>query len=223
MKTVLWCAALVMALSACEGWPLITTPYNPATIEPSRTPSIQTATPVILSPVPSTASAETSTGTAAPESPTATLITVTSTETLTPTATTARGEVSAELLGCDTSIDILHGMGEVTNAYVTIANTTQDAVQNLCATLNALDEGRPHPDKTKCLPSLASGFQLTLKLTVDTTYKENSPIQVNIESGSNLLLRVGEAACPAISLLPPDIDSLGTPQPISGSATPPQP
>ncbi len=114
-------------------------------------------------------------------------------------------------------------MGEVTNAYVKITNSTATDVPNLCATLNALDEGRPHPDKTKCLPILPSGFQVTFKLTVDSTYKQNTPVQVDITSDGTLLQRVGEAACTAIGVLPPDVDGLGTPQAIPGSATPVQP
>ncbi len=221
MKNVLWCALVALLLSGCEGWPLITSPYNPQTVVPSRTPSIQTATPSILSPVPSTATTEA--GAPTGETPTGTLAAVTPSETLTPIATFVTGSVSVQILGCDTSIDILHGMGEVTNAYLTVSNSTTADVPNLCATLNALDEGRPHRDKTKCLPSLPSGQQVTFKLTVDTTYKENSPVQVNVTSDGNLLRREGEAACTAISLLPPDIDTLGTPQAIPGSATPAQP
>ncbi len=105
-------------------------------------------------------------------------------------------------------------MGEVTNAYVEIMNTTADPVPEFCATLNALDEGRPHPDKTKCLPSLPAGYQVTFKLTVDTTYKENTPVQVDVDSGNTLLVRVGEPACTAIGLLLPDIDSLDVAKPI---------
>ncbi len=211
MKIFAWCAFFALALSACEGWPFQPAPYTPATIVPSRTPSIWTATPRILTPAPITATAETSTPIT--ESPTATLAEGTPSETITPVVVPA-GSISANILGCDTSIDILHGMGDVTNAYVTISNTTRQDVPNLCATLNALDEGRLHPDKTKCLPSLSAGYQVTFKLTVDSTYKANTPVQVNVMSGDTLLVRAGEAACTAIGLLPVPIDDLGTPQPI---------
>ncbi len=105
-------------------------------------------------------------------------------------------------------------MGEVTNAYVTIRNGAQEEVPNVCATLDALDEGRPHPDKTKCLPSLPAGYQVTFKLTVDSTYRQNTPVQVNVMSGDTLLVRAGEASCTEIGLLPVPIDDLGTPQPV---------
>ncbi len=216
MKIIPWCATLALLLSACEGWPLNTIPYNPPTPEPSRTPSVLTATP-FLSTVPP------STGTAAIVSPTATVIAVTPSESITPTVVSAGGALSAIVLGCDTSIDILHGMGEVTNAYVKITNSTVSDVPNLCATLKALDEGRPHPDKTECLPALAARYQVTFKLTVDSTYKQNTPVQVDITSDGRLLQRVGEAACTAIGVLPPDVDGLGTPMALPGSVTPVQP
>lgn len=126
----------------------------------------------------------------------------------------AAGAIGASILGCDTSIDISHGMGEVTNAYVKITNTTPQDAPDLCATLRALDEGRLHPDKTKCVPSLHAGDQVTLKLTVDSTYQENTPVQVELTSAGNFLLRAGQEACTTIGIVPPDIGRLGTPQPI---------
>lgn len=210
MKMFLWFACLALALSACGGGPLYATPYGSLTAVPSRTPNIQTATPVVLSPAPITATVAASTQVT--ESLTATLVPVTPTETL--TATSPAGSVNSTILGCDTSIDILHGMGEVTNAYVKIINTTAKDVPELCATLYALDEGRPHPDKTKCLSSLPAGYQVTLKLTVDSTYKQNTPVQVDVKSGDSLLMRVGGAACSAIGVPPPEVDGLGTPQAI---------
>ncbi len=214
MKIVPWCVCVALLLSGCEGWPAQLIAYNPTTPEPSRTPSVQTATPIILSPVTITATEPNSTSSVVTESPSPTLVTVTPSETSTPTLATPAGAINAEILGCDTSIDIVHGMGEVTNAYVRITNTTSADLPDMCATLRALDEGRPHPDKTKCLPSLAPGYQVTFKLTVDSTYDVNTPVQVDITSNNSLVLRVGEPACTAIGVLPPDIDGLGTPQPI---------
>lgn len=207
------------ALAACDGWPVYTTPYNAPTLLPSRTPSILTPTPLVLTPTPSsTQSTETPSPTPATETPTEVdmtpSLTLTASLTAVPSLTLPPASLKADVLGCDTSIDITHGMGEVTDAYVTISNLTGTEVNDLCATLNGLDEGRPHPDKTKCMQSLLSGYQVTLKLTVDTTYKEQSPIQVDLTSSGNLLLRVGEPACTAIGLLRPDSEGLGIPVPI---------
>jgi hypothetical protein len=69
-------------------------------------------------------------------------------------------------------------MGEVTNAYPVIRNTTGKNLTNVCATLSASDEERVHPDKTACVPALPAGYQVILKLTVDTTTGEDSSIQV---------------------------------------------
>ena len=119
-----------------------------------------------------------------------------------------------EVLGCNTSIDITHGMGEVTNAYVTLKNNTGVNLTDVCATLNAIDEGRVHPDKTVCVPSLEHGQQVTLKLTVDSTYKVETPIQIEVKSGEDLLARVGQESCRDIGLFAPSPGLLLTPVPI---------
>jgi len=66
------------------------------------------------------------------------------------------------IIGCNTGFDISHGMGEVTNAYVTLQNTGSVDLPNTCGLLRAADEGRPHPDKAKCVDSLPAGYQVTL-------------------------------------------------------------
>ncbi len=201
---------LLSMLSACSGWPGAPYTYNSGTIVPSSTPRIQTATPFVLSPTPQIITPATETPT---ETSTATPLAPTETPTEQATATPA--SIQVDILGCDTSIDILHGMGEVTNAYVTIRNATGTGVDNLCATLHGLDEGRAHPDKTKCVAALPAGYQVTFKLTVDTTYKEATPIQVDVESGESLLARVGQPACEAIGLLLPGAAELGVIEPVS--------
>jgi hypothetical protein len=115
------------------------------------------------------------------------------------------------VLGCNTSIDITHGMGEVTNAYVTLKNNTGADMTDGCTTLYALDEGRVHPDKTVCVPLLQHGQQVTLKLTVDSTYRQTTPIQVEVKSGETLLSRMGQESCTDIGLFAPRPGSLLTP------------
>ena len=221
MKRLLIVGALaLLTLNACEGWPISSTTYNPPTLLPSRTPFIQTVTPFIVTATAGTTASPTTTVSETPATASAATTELTSTPTttitptLTSTATMPAQAVQASVLGCDTSIDLTHGMGEVTNTYVTISNPTANDVNDLCATLSALDEGRPHPDKTKCLPTLASGYQVALKLTVDSTYQQQTPIQIDITSGEDLLLRVGEPACKAIGILMPGLDDLGIPKPI---------
>lgn len=219
MKALLGCLCMSAALilAACEGWPSPNISYVPGTVLPTHTPIIRTPTPIVVSPAPSTlptllitltplsatpSPTETSSATPSPAAATATLTPV-------PVAS-----VSAKVLGCDTSLDITHGMGEVTNAYVTVSNAGTGDAADVCATLSGLDEGRPHPDKTKCVPSLPHGYEITWKLTVDTTYEKNTPIQVDVTSGQKLLTRVGEAACKQIDLLIPSLANLGILQPI---------
>jgi hypothetical protein len=119
-----------------------------------------------------------------------------------------------EVLGCNTSLDISHGMGEVTNAFVRLKNNTGTDLMDVCATLVALDEGRIHPDKTVCVPELKHSLQVTLKLTVDSTYRADTPVQVEVKSSGNLLSRIGQESCTDIGLFGPSPDSLKTPAPI---------
>jgi hypothetical protein len=102
-------------------------------------------------------------------------------------------------------------MGEVTNSYVTLKNNTGVDMSDVCTTLYALDEGRVHPDKTVCVPSLAHDQQVTLKLTVDSTYRQNTPIQVEVKTSDTLLARVGQDSCTDIGLFAPAPGSLLTP------------
>ena len=105
-------------------------------------------------------------------------------------------------------------MGEVTNAYITISNIGNMDLTNVCATLNTQDEGRVHPDKTKCVASLLADYQVSEKLTVDTTLQQASPIQVDVTSGENLLQRVTQNSCTNFDLIPPKLSNLGTVMPI---------
>ncbi|MGE5073575.1 MAG: hypothetical protein ACM3MF_09115 [Anaerolineae bacterium] len=216
MKALKWLSLVLLLLAAaCQGWPWQPDTYNPSTPPPSRTPRVQTPTPLIVYPASSTPFVSTVTDTPGPTAtitPTGSFPFVTDTPTV--LVTQPAISLSLVILGCETSIDVLHGMGEVTNAYVTISNRTSSDVTNLCATLRGLDEGRTHPDKTKCVPSLPTGFQVTEKLTVDTTYKAETPIQVDLTTGDTLLLRAGEPACQAIGLILPDVGTLGAVVPI---------
>ena len=226
MKRILPLAIfLTITLTGCNGWSYTvpTFPAPPPTITPSifsPTPVIftitTTATSVFPSKTPIITPTETLTeiATAVTPSETATAFTEAPTSTDTPTLPPVSPNIVVEVLGCNTSIDILHGMGEVTNAYVILKNNTGNDLSNLCATLNALDEGRVHPDKTVCVPTLANGQQVTLKLTVDSTYKQNTPIQVEVKSGDTLLSRIGQASCTDIGLFEPKPESLLTPVPI---------
>jgi hypothetical protein len=214
---LLWIIFALIFLPACDGWVYVvpTFPAPPPTI----TPSIYTPTPVFLTATytptadlttvtatHTTVSPPTETATALSETPT-----VSATSASLPANSPIPAKIEVEILGCNTSLDITHGMGEVTNAFVILKNASGSDLPNLCATLFALDEGRIHPDKTVCLPALAHGFQSTLKLTVDSTYKQDTPVQVEVKSGETLLVHVGQPSCKDIGLFAPVPASLLTP------------
>jgi hypothetical protein len=214
---------LIFFLGACDAYGVSPQPFPVWTVIPSRMPNIVTATPIILlPPFTGTAAAPgiteivpvTPTNTELP-SPTATSTLIPPTETPTSTSTaTAVQSVAVDILGCDTSIDITHGMGEVTNSYVTVKNTGTVDLPNTCALLRAIDEGREHPDKQVCVTNLPAQYQVTLKLTVDSTYKENTVIQVDTTSNDVILLRVDKPSCTDIGLFGGAPTDLGVIKPI---------
>lgn len=208
LLTMIW-------LTSCNGWVIQPGPLNPPTpfLPPTPTPSIFTATPVVIG-VPSVT----------PQIATATaisFITATASPALSPSETPTSPvtvppgapAISVEILGCNTSIDVVHGMGEVTNAFVVVHNTGGVDLTNLRVTLNALDEGRVHPDKTAELTSLLVGYKVPLKLTVDSTYRQDTPIQIEVSGDSGLFQRVGADSCKDIGIFTPNSDSLNTPVP----------
>ena len=104
-------------------------------------------------------------------------------------------------------------MGEVTNAFVTLKNTGGVQLTNLKATLFALDEGREHPDKTIEISSIPIAYQVTIKLTADSTYRQETPIQIEVSADGGLFQRVGSDSCEDIGLLAPNPNGLYTPVP----------
>ena len=105
-------------------------------------------------------------------------------------------------------------MGEVTDAYITLKNTGNTDLTNISATVFALDEGREHPDKTVELTSLPVNFQVTIKLTADSTYREETPIQIEAVADGNVFQRIGSPSCRDIGLFAPRPDGLMTPIPV---------
>ncbi|MDK1081313.1 MAG: hypothetical protein QGD88_07515, partial [Anaerolineae bacterium] len=133
------------------------------------------------------------------------------TVTFTPTSVPYKDNIIVRIIGCNTGFDIRHGMGEVTNGFVELQNQTGIDLTNLCTTLFAIDEGRLHPDKTMCTPVLKHDYQVTLMLTVDSTYKQATLIQVEVSSQGNLLSRVDRISCIDIEYLSSKPDIFMTP------------
>jgi len=230
MKKIIPAALIILLLSSCNGWIIQPLPNNPPTpfLPFTPIPSIHTQTPVIIgvtsassTPVVLT-STPLITNTPFPTFTSPPTFTATSISLNTPivqvTATNNPNglpSVSIKVLGCNTSLDVTHGMGEVTNAYVTLTNTGNVALTNLRATLYALDEGREHPDKTVELTSLPIGYQVTIKLTVDSTYKKDTPIQVEVIADQGTFPREGLASCTDLGIFAPKPDGLNTPVPVN--------
>ena len=200
-----------IVLSSCNGWFFQgpnppPTPFLPAT----NTPSIASPTPVVIG---ASATPAIATSTTAPSSTTFNVIT--NTPLVIATIVIPSPSVSIDVLGCNTSIDVTHSMGEVTNAFVILKNTGNVELTNLKATLFALDEGREHPDKTVEIRAIPVGYQVTIKLTVDSTYRQETPIQVEVTSAQGTFPRAGEASCRDIGLFAPNPDELTTPVPAN--------
>jgi hypothetical protein len=217
MKRTLVVLLSVFLLTGCNGWFFQPSAYNPPTPFrlPTHTPSIVTATAVASTPTPVVA-----TSTNAANTP---VILVTDTLPASPTDTASPGPTSmipvtgfgVAILGCNTSLDITHALGEVTNAFVTLTNTGPIDLTNLQATLFALDEGSPHPDKTVKIPLLPVAEEVTVKLTVDSTYNSDTPIQVEVSADGGLFQRVGADSCKDIGVFAPKPASLNTPMPVN--------
>jgi hypothetical protein len=212
----------MLFVEACNGWVIQPGPFNPPTpfLPPTRTPSIFTATPVVIGAASATPTPQIATSTVTQTATSLSFPTATFTPTLIPSETAAvqtswpsGPSISVEVLGCNTSIDVTHGMGEVTNAFLVLRNTGSVELTNLAATLKALDEGREHPDKTVEVVSMPVGYKVTLKLTVDSTYQEETPIQVEVSGDAGLFQRVGSDSCRDIGLFAPNPSSLNTPVP----------
>ena len=216
---------LVILLSACDTWNVSPQPFPVWTPIPSGTPGIVTATPIILL-LPTFPTIVT-------ESPTPDVIintpitpTLANTETPSLTFTLAPiipsdtatfvplQSVAVDILGCNTSIDITHGLGEVTNAYVTVKNTGTVDLPNTCSLLRAIDEGREHPDKKVCVANLPVQNQVTFKLTVDSAYKQDTVIQVDTSSNEAILLRLDRPSCTDIGLFGGAPSDIGVIKPI---------
>jgi len=214
MKKIFIFIVLTFLISACDAWGIQPQPFPIWTPIPSRTPGVVTATPIILTlPLTTTIIPGALTVTLTSTETTSPTITVTSLPTNTPTIVPVQS-VTMDILGCNTSIDIIHGMGEVTNAFVTVKNTGNIDIPNVCALLRAGDEDRTHPDKKVCIPKLPTQNQVTLKLTVDSAYKQNTVIQVDASSNDVLLLRVDKPSCTDIELFGSEPSGLSVIKPI---------
>ena len=216
-RSVLLEVVVALALSGCDLFTVQPQPFPVWSPIPTRTPGIVSPTPRILTSTPPSGTPEVTIiapitpASSDTPSPTFSVVPATFTET---TISTPILSVEVEIIGCNTSLDITHGMGEVTNAFVTVRNTGAVNISNICSLLRAIDEDREHPDKQACVPNLPVSSEVNLKLTVDSAYKEDTAIQVDTYSNDLLLLRVDQSSCTDIGLFGGAPDDLGIVKPI---------
>ena len=213
MKKIIPTILMAVLLTSCNGWVIQPFPGNPPTpfLPLTPTPSIFTPTPVVIGVASATPNISIATNTFTPLPTNTPFVIISDTPSL--TNLPSGPSISVEVLGCNTSIDVTHGMGEVTNAFIILKNTGGVQFTNLKATLFALDEGREHPDKTIEITSIPVAYQVTIKLTVDSTYQQETPIQIEVSGDGGLFQRVGSASCRDIGLLAPNPSGLYTPVP----------
>ncbi len=222
MKKFFYFIFFATLITSCDIWGVAPQAFPVWTPIPSFTPGIITPTPFIIPP-PIFVNTETPASNVTVISP----VTPENTHTPSPTPTFTPAQptltstlapfqsVNLAILGCNTSIDITHGMGEVTNAYVTVQNTGTIDLPNTCAILRAIDEDREHPDKKVCLPNLPAQTEVNLKLTVDSQYKVDTIIQVDATSNEITLLRLDKQSCRDISLFGGAPSDLGQIKPLT--------
>jgi hypothetical protein len=180
------------------------------TISSSQTPAIRSPTPIFLPPATTTGTLEsTLTPTSKPVS------TITETPLSDPTSTTTPVQkLVLEILDCITSIDLSHQMGEVTNAFPIVRNLGPMDTSNICVTLSANDESREHPDKTHCVPSLPTGYQIILKLTVDTEFQQDTLIDIRVTTDEGFIVEVTNQICREVLSSGWNPERIGVVQPI---------
>ncbi len=94
--------------------------------------------------------------------------------------------------GCETSMDVRHGLGEVTNTYVYVNNSGTSDLKNVTITVNANDEERQHPDKTVTLDSIPAGYEVANKLTMDTVFNKETIVEVIVTIQGENVYRLSE-------------------------------
>jgi hypothetical protein len=123
--------------------------------------------------------------TATPPATATPLPTRTATPSLTPLPSvtpTPLPEINVLIAACDTGIDLFNRLGEVTNAYVQVQNVGAVDAQAVQVTLEGSDEEKGHPDKSYRLEHLPAGYEIALKMTVDTKNGEDTSIRVTVTS-----------------------------------------
>lgn len=137
--------------------------------------------------------------------PTSTDVPPTPTPSATPTPSVP--EFNLIILGCNTGIDLAHGLGEVTNVYAVIQNVGDVEANQVQIVASANDEGREHPDKTKLVSKLPPGYEITLKFTVDSTFRQDTSVTLDLSSAEGARAMVDRSDCRDLRTDLPNIET----------------
>ena len=107
--------------------------------------------------------------------------------------------LNALFLGCDTGIDVMHQMGEVTSAWILVQNSGEVTATNVHVTLSANDEEQQHPDKNNMIRNLPPGSQVSLKLTVDTKIATDTVVKLTVRSDEDVIVESQHQNCRQLS------------------------
>ncbi|CAG0980309.1 hypothetical protein ANRL4_01828 [Anaerolineae bacterium] len=116
----------------------------------------------------------------------------------TPTSTSAESadfKFNVLILGCNTGMDISHGLGEVTNIYALIQNAGTVEASDVRVVASANDEGQSHPDKSQTIQHLPPGYEVTFKLTVDTQFRQGTAVAVEVTNPAGLHVSASKDDC----------------------------
>ncbi|CAG1008504.1 hypothetical protein ANRL4_03898 [Anaerolineae bacterium] len=116
----------------------------------------------------------------------------------TPTPTPAEStafKFNVLILGCNTGVDISHGLGEVTNIYALIQNAGTTEASDVRVVASANDEGQSHPDKSQTVQHLPPGYEVTFKLTVDTQFRQGTTVTVDVTNPAGLQVSASKDDC----------------------------
>lgn len=123
------------------------------------------------------------------------------------TPTPSMPEFNLIILGCNTGIDLAHGLGEVTNVYAVIQNVGDVEANQVQIVASANDEGREHPDKTKLVSKLPPGYEITLKFTVDSTFRQDTSVTLDLSSAEGARAMVDRSDCRDLRTDLPNIET----------------
>ncbi|MCX6083300.1 MAG: hypothetical protein NTW32_27545 [Chloroflexi bacterium] len=118
-------------------------------------------------------------------------------------------KVNIMIFTCDTGTDIFNGMGEVTNGYVMVQNVGEVDISNVRVELRANDEGKTHPDKYYELPNLPFGYQIPLRLTVDTKNNVDTELEAVVSGDNNVYSTTTKSSCNLRTVDQQAVDSMG--------------